>query len=184
MATVFPKASALRRGYAQDDVDAFFSRARSAYEGGVPASQFSGKQVQRASFPLKFGGYDTRSVDSALNRLEAAFVQRDKVDFISVNGEAQWHARIAEQATTLYPRLLRPNGERFSNPPRGEKGYSAEEVDALLERITAYFDNNTPLTVADVRFALFKPAKGKAAYREDQVDAYLGRMVEILLSAS
>lgn len=184
MAAVFPKAGAFRRGYEPQDVDAFFMRARSAYEGGVPASQFSGKQVQNAAFPLKMGGYDTRSVDSALNRLEAAFVQRDKVDFISVNGEAQWHARVAEQATTLYPRLLRPNGERFSHPPRGTKGYQAAEVDALLERITAYFDSNAPLTVGDVRFALFRAAKGTQAYREDQVDAYLGRMVEILLAAS
>ena len=184
MATIFPKAPAFRRGYSPADVDAFFARARSAYEGGVPASQFSGKQVQRASFPLKLAGYDTRSVDSALNRLEAAFVQRDKIDYISVNGEAQWHARVAERATSLYPRLLRPSGQKFSNPPRGERGYRAEEVDALLDRITAYFDKNEPLTVADVRFALFRPAKGKSAYREDQVDAYLGRMVEILLSAS
>ena len=184
MAAIFPKSGALRPGYVPDQVDQFFKRAREAYEGGIPADQFSSQNVQRAAFELKRGGYDTRAVDSALNRLEAAFVQRDKVDFISVNGESQWHARVAEQATALYPRLLRPDGERFSHPPKGEKGYNAAQVDELLGRLTAYFDKNEPLTVSNVRLALFDSAKGSAAYREDQVDAYLGRAVQILLAAS
>ncbi len=184
MAATFPKSGTFRRGYKPDQVDQFFARAREAYEGGIPVSQFSAQQVQQVAFELKYGGYDTRAVDSALNRLEAAFVQRDKVDFISVNGESQWHAHVAEQATTLYPRLLRPDGDRFSRPPKGEKGYSAAQVDEMLGRITAYFDRGEPLTVGDVRFVLFDSAKGKSAYREDQVDAYLGRMVEILLCAS
>lgn len=183
MSTVFPKAGALRRGYDPEWVDTFFEQARSAYEGGIPSQEFSGQQVQQASFPLRMGGYDTRAVDSALNRLEAAFMQRDKMDYIAVNGEAAWYEQVAERATSLYPRLLRPAGERFSAPPRGEKGYNAAEVDAMLDRITLYFDQDQPLALAEVRFALFSPAKGEAAYREDQVDAYLGRVVEVLLAA-
>lgn len=173
-----------RRGYHPEWVDAFFEEARSAYEGGIPQEVFSYPQVGQAAFPLKVGGYDTRAVDAALNRLESAFVQRDRMDFISVNGEAQWFAHIAEQATVLYPRLLRPAGERFSHPPKGERGYKAAEVDRLLDRLTAFFDEATPLDVSDVRLALFSRAKGAAAYREDQVDAYLNRVVEILLCAA
>ncbi|MFT0763024.1 DivIVA domain-containing protein [Scrofimicrobium sp. R131] len=184
MAEIFPKAGLLRRGYDRETVDQFFAQARAAYEGGIPAEQFSASQVRQASFELRRGGYDTRSVDSALNRLEAAFTQRDKVDYISVNGEANWYAKVAESATTLYPRLLRPDGARFSHPPRGEKGYRTDEVDALMHRITLFFDQNQPLTVGDVRLALFHSAKGEKAYREDQVDAYLGRVVEIILAAS
>ncbi len=184
MAAIFPKSGMLRPGYSPDQVNQFFARAREAYEGGIPASQFSAQNVQQVAFELKRGGYDTRAVDSALNRLEAAFVQRDKIDFISVNGESQWHAKVAEDATALYPRLLRPDGERFSRPPKGEKGYKADQVDALLKRITAYFDSNEPLTASNVRLALFDQAKGDSAYREDQVDAYLGRTIQILLAAS
>lgn len=184
MAAIFPAVSVFRKGYAKGAVDTFFREARSAYEGGTPGEVFSATQVRTAAFPLKRRGYETRAVDSALNRLEAAFVQRDRMDFISVNGEAEWYARVAEDATVLYPRLLRPAGEKFSHPAKREIGYRADEVDAILDRLTSYFDGGASLEVKDVRKALFSPAKGNAAYREDQVDAYLGRVIEILLSAA
>lgn len=184
MTTAFPKVGFFRRGYHPEWVDAFFEEARSAYEGGIPQEVFSYPQVGQAAFPLKIGGYDTRAVDAALNRLESAFVQRDRMDFISVNGETGWFAHVAEQATGLYPRLLRPAGQRFSHPDGRERGYKANEVDRLLDRLTAFFDEGTPLDVKEVRLALFSSAKENDAYREDQVDAYLNRVVEILLCAA
>ena len=192
MAELFELSGKFRQGYATEDVDVFFERARSAYEGGIPADEFSADDVRRAAFQLVRGGYNTRVVDSALNRLEAAFIQRDRVDYISVNGEAEWYNQVAEDATKLYPRLLRPAGQRFSHPggkgqksgSLGKKGYNAAQVDELLDRLTAYFDDQAALEVSDVRFALFDTAKGEKAYREDQVDAYLGKVVEILLAVS
>lgn len=183
MATIFPTVGVFRKGYEPQSVDAFFQAARSAYEGGTPGEIFSASQVRAAAFPLRRGGYETRAVDSALNRLEAAFVQRDRMDFISVNGENEWYARVAEDATVLYPRLLRPAGRRFAHPVKRELGYRASEVDALLARLTDYFDGRATLDVGDIRKAQFSAARGTDAYREDQVDAYLSRAVEILLCA-
>ena len=118
-----------------------------------------------------------------MSRLEAAFVQRDRADHIAVNGEGAWYEKVADRATTLYPRLLRPYGQRFSHPRSGI-GYNAEQVDDLLDQIAAFFDDREDLAADDVRHALFKAARGKKAYAMGPVDAYLGRAVEILLSVN
>ena len=88
---------------------------------------------------------------------------------------------IAERATTLYPRLLRPEGERFDAPDRG-RGYDRAEVDALLERLTRYFDRDGHLTAEEIRTATFASARRSRAYHEGTVDAYLARAVEVLAS--
>ncbi len=183
MSDAFPSVSFFKKGYDPDLVDDFFEDARRAYEGGVPAEQFSADQVRQATFTLKRGGYRIDAVDEAMNRLEAAFVQRDRADHIAVNGEPAWYERVADRATTLYPRLLRPRGDRFSHPERG-RGYDADEVDDLLDRLADYFDDRGEITVDDIRRAIFQPAKGSKAYMEGAVDAYLGRAVEILLAVS
>ncbi len=181
---IFPCVSSFRRGYSQKHVAAFFEKARNAYEGGMPSSKFSAEQVRLASFPLCRGGYDTKVVDAALNRLEAAFVQRDRAEFISVQGEAEWYDRVAETATTLYPRLLKPEGERFPHPKKGERGYRSDQVDAVLDELSAFFDDEIKLTADDIRMALFDSAKGKKAYSEAHVDIYLGRVIDILQAVS
>ncbi len=181
MSDAFPMTGFWKHGYAPERVDAFFEDARRAYEGGVPAEQFSAQQVRQATFPLKRRGYRVDAVDAAMNRLEAAFVQRDRADHVAVNGESAWLEKVADRATTLYERLLRPRGERFANPESG-RGYDKTEVDDLLDRLAAYFDAGEPLGVDEVRFSVFRPARGKKAYAEGPVDAYLGRAVEILLA--
>lgn len=184
MADEFPKVNVLRRGYEPESVQSFFKQAREAYEGGVATEVFSAPEVRKAAFPLKRGGYSTGAVDSALNRLEAAFVQRDRADYTAVHGESEWFALVTDRATALYPRLLRPAGDRFSHPEGRGKGYKCEQVDALLDRITAYFDDHKPLGVSDVRFALFDTASGSNAYEEAQVDGYLAAVVDVLLSVA
>lgn len=181
MSDAFPTTGFWRHGYARKNVDLFFKDARRAFEGGVPAEQFSAQQVRQATFPLKRGGYQIDAVDAAMNRLEAAFVQRDRADHVAVNGEAAWLEKIADRATTLYERLLRPRGDRFARPSSG-RGYDKDAVDDMLDRLIAYFDSGVPLSVDEVRLCVFPPARGKKAYAEGPVDAYLARAVEILLA--
>lgn len=183
MAESFPRVGIFSEGYDPKAVDRFFEDARRAYEGGVPAEQFSAEQVRQATFLLKRRGYNIKAIDAALSRLEAAFVQRDRANHIAVNGEAAWYQMIADRATTLYPRLLRPQGERFDHP-KDERGYRADEVDALLNRLEAFFNDQDSMTADDVRHAVFRPARGKKAYAEGPVDAYLGRAIEILLAVN
>ena len=166
----FPRVGFFSKGYDRGQVDAFFEDARRAYEGSVPPEQFSAEQVRLATFELKNRGYQIEAVDGAMNRLEAAFINRDRADSVAAEGEAAWYDRVADRATTLYPRLQRPRGERFSNPTSG-RGYSCEEVDDLLDRIAAYFDEAEELTANEIRTATFRPKRGKKAYAEGPVDA-------------
>lgn len=182
MSDFFPKVRFYKKGYSPAEVDEFFDHARQAYEGGVPASEFSSEQVRRAMFPLKRGGYDPVSVDAALDRLEAAFVSRDRAAHVAVNGEEAWLEHVADRATTLYPRLVRPVGERFAHPEDGEVGYRKRDVDEFLERLAGFFDDEEILRADDVRRLTFPSAKGEDAYAEGPVDAYLARVVEILLA--
>lgn len=176
----FPKAKFLAKGYDPAQVDSFFVSARKAYEGGVPAEKFSARQVRQAHFDLVRGGYQTSVIDQAMDRLEAAFLKRDRADNVAVNGTEAWMDHVAKRAMTLYPRLRRPYGERFS-VPKGAKGYDAQEVDQFLDRIALYFDQDEPLSATEVRAVTFKMARGSKAYEEAVVDAYLARMVEVLV---
>ena len=110
MGDAFPTTGIFRRGYGKDAVDEFFIDARHAYEGGLPAEQFSAEQVRQASFPRQRNGYDTQAVDAAMSRLEAAFVQRDRADHIarrhcirvcSAPTDSVFHIPVRELATTL-----------------------------------------------------------------------------------
>jgi DivIVA domain-containing protein len=140
-----------------------------------------GADVRTVAFDLVRGGYATSAVDGALDRLEGAFVRRERAAFVGRQSQKEWMSAVAERATTLYPRLVRPRGERFAPPERG-RGYLADDVDEVLDRLVAYFDRNGTLTSAELRGATFRPARGGRAYAEGPVDAYLDRAVEVLLA--
>ena len=184
MTVDFPTTNVFRQGYDPQQVDAFFAEAREAYEGAQLDGSFGSNDMRNAVFSLRRGGYDPEAVDGALVRLEEEFSKREREHFVAEYGKAKWDEMIGDRAVTLYPRLLRPNGQRFSHPEGAfALGYDSVAVDNLLMRLTNYFDNGAPLTAAEVRAAQFKRGRGKKAYREDQVDAYLARAVEILQSA-
>ena len=88
---------------------------------------------------------------------------------------------LSEQARTLYGRLGRPDGDRFAAPDGRQQGYEPADVDDLCQRLVAYFDKGTPLSAAEVRSATFRRRKGRNAYAEGPVDAFLARAVEVLL---
>ncbi|MDO4664989.1 MAG: cell division protein DivIVA [Actinomycetaceae bacterium] len=180
MSEVFPLTRGFKKGYNPAEVDDFFARARAAYEGGIAAEKFSSPQVRNASFGLVRAGYETGLVDAALDRLEAAFVKRDRADHMAVNGQQAWLERVANRATTLYPRMTRPEGERFAHP-KG-LGYRVEDVDAFIEELAEYFDYGNDLVADDIRAVTFRAARNEKAYEEGVVDAYLARAIEILLA--
>ncbi|PWD50079.1 cell division protein DivIVA [Serinibacter arcticus] len=199
MTELFPRVSATARGYDIEQVDTFFERARRDYEGSVtgdaseqadgpdepdttPAEEpLDASAVRVAAFDLVRHGYAPAAVDAALDRLEAAFVAADRADFIAENGQSSWMSGVVERATTLYERLTRPPRERFAPPERG-RGYDSAQVDALLDRLVAYFDEGTAIKAAQVRSTTFASAPRSRAYAEGPVDAYLDRVVDVLLA--
>lgn len=180
MSKMFPTVSGWTVGYNQEQVREFFDKAREIYEGRSTETLTS-EDVRQSAFDLVRGGYRTADVDASLDRLEAAFIQRERQKFIAENGQDAWMNRIADRATSLYPRLVRPPGQRFASPEKGQ-GYRKEEVDQFIERLTAYFDSGEPLTAAEVRQASFSAARKSQAYAEGVVDAYLDRAVDVLLA--
>lgn len=180
MTRTFRSVGRLRTGYDPDQVDEFFDRARRVYEGDG-SEPMSGRDVRQTAFDLVRGGYVTQSVDAAMDRLERAFVTRQRAEFIAAHGQQAWMDHLAGQARTLYGRLTRPDGERFAPARRGEQGYLAEDVDALCHRLVEYFDHGQTLTSDEVRHATFRRATGHHAYGEGAVDAFCDRAVEVLL---
>lgn len=181
MTGMFRTAGRLHNGYDPDQVDEFFDRARRAYEDRHSVGQLDGHDVRRTAFDLVRGGYDTESVDAAMDRLERAFTERRRSDFIAASGQAAWMEHLADRARTLYDRLRRPDGEKFAPARRGDQGYDKDEVDDLCDRLVAYFDRGARLTSDEIRHATFRHAKGRHAYAEGPVDAFLDRAMEVLL---
>jgi DivIVA domain-containing protein len=181
MTETFPRSGRWASGYDVEQVDEFFERARAAYEADPSLEEMSAEEVRTAAFDLVRHGYDPGHVDAALDRLEGAFVQRARARSIGATGQDDWMNDVAARATTLYPRLVRPAGERFAPPERG-RGYAAEAVDALLDRLIDYFDDGAELTAADIRSATFPSAARDRAYAEGPVDAFLDRAIDVLLA--
>ncbi len=177
---MFPHVGRWSRGYEPDQVDLFFARARIAYEGPLEASM-PADEVRNTSFDLTRGGYTPSVVDDAMDRLEAAFYRRERAAFVALNGMGEWKARTERLLHTLQPRAARPAGVRFARPAHGP-GYRAADVDALVDRIIARFASDAPLTSDEIRAASFGNARGRAAYAEGPVDAYLDRALQVLLA--
>lgn len=180
MTKVFSTVSRLRHGYDTEEVDEFFDHAREVYEGTAD-EPLTSRDIQTCAFDLTHGGYSTTEVDAALARLESAFVARERHEFTLARGSQAWMADLAERAQSLYGRLGRPEGERFERARRGTQGYDVADVDALCDRLVAYFDRTAALSAEDVRSALFRRRSGRKGYAEAPVDAFFARAVEVLL---
>lgn len=177
---MFPHVGRMSRGYEPDQVDLFFARARTAYDGPLDDALHA-EEVRNASFDLVRGGYTPGVVDGALDRLEAAFFRRERAAFVALNGMSEWKARTERLTHTLQPRAARPAGLRFASPEHGQ-GYRAADVDALIDRLAAFFEGNGTFASEDIRSANFRSARGHAAYAEGPVDAYLDRALQVLLA--
>jgi len=178
MAAMFTKVKGMKKGYDADEVEDFFEHAREVYEG-VSSEPLVHRDIHTAVFDVVRGGYDTDEVDAALNRLEDAFVAKERQTVVATQGQAAWANILNERARSMYPRLQRPHGEKFDHPRKF--GYSIEHVDALCDNLVRFFDGQLRVTAAELRVVTFPQAKGKNAYDEASVDAFVARGVEILL---
>ncbi|MCF2705742.1 DivIVA domain-containing protein [Arcanobacterium haemolyticum] len=166
-------------GYEPGEVDEFLARAKAAYSEGDSA-KFDELDVRNAAFSSKRHGYSPEAVDAALDRLEAAFIQARRAQVVQTSGENAWLNDTYAQAKSLYPRLLRPAGERFRDAEGW--GYLKDEVDAVIDQLADYFDGKASLSSAQLRDVSFKAAKNENAYDEAVVDTYLERAMTVLVS--
>lgn len=183
MDTNFPRMSGWKSGYDPIQVDSFFKRARESFDRAEPQpGDLDARAVRTVGFDLVRKGYHVGVVDAALDRLEDAFAKRSRDRLVSRSGHESWVQELTRAASSLRGRLSRPVAERFNHPPQGDVGYDIQEVDALCDRIDGYFTRGQAMSVDEVRRVLFTVRKGKKAYDEDQVDAFIDRVVEVMAS--
>lgn len=184
MADTFPRANKIGKGYDVEQVEAFLTRARAAYEDSGRGPAMTSWHVRTVGFDLVRGGYEVEAVDAALDRIEDAFARREKQRGEERAGSAGWQNQLRTQEQSLRAQLARPDGQRF---PRGsglELTYDIEQVDELCERVEAAFASGRPMAPDAVRLAVFKSRRGARGYREAAVDAFLDRVVELLVVAT
>jgi DivIVA domain-containing protein len=169
-------------GYNAKQVDQFLQRARVSLETPTAAVHLiKSGDVRAVSFDPVKGGYSAAVVDAALDRLEDAFARRERDELIAASGEDAWLREIGNLSGILRGRLHRPDGERFRRPSKGKaRSYNTVDVDRLCRQLLGYLEEDKPLSVDNVRRAVFRPAVGKDGYEENQVDAFLDRVVELM----
>ena len=169
-------------GYNARQVDEFLQRARISLETPAAAARpIKSLDVRAVSFDPVKGGYSATTVDAALDRLEDAFARRERDELIAEQGEEAWLRQIGQLSATLRGRLHRPDGERFRRPAKKKtRSYNTRDVDRLCADLIGYLEEDKPLSVDNVRRAVFRPAVGQDGYEETQVDAFLDRVVELM----
>ncbi|NLT54027.1 MAG: DivIVA domain-containing protein [Actinomycetales bacterium] len=181
MSDTFPRVGRMSRGYDVDQVETFLARARRAYEDIGRGPTMTSWHVRTVGFDLVRGGYDVDAVDAALDRIEDAFARREKQRGEERSGQAAWQTQLRTQEQSLRAQLARPDGERFPRGSGMELTYDIDQVDDLCRRIEDSFATGRPLPPDIVRLAVFKGRRGSRGYREASVDAFLDRVVELLV---
>jgi len=176
---VFPRVKKKSRAYDADQVDAFLARARASYDApdGTGAAM-SAADLRTVSFDLRAGGYSAAHVDAALDRLEDVFAAREREAALAALGEQGWRERARVRAQAIQERLSRPAGHKFARTGVFTSGYDRNAVDRFGVRVLAYLGGEGPLSLNDVRTVAFRTRVN--GYREDQVDALLDAVIEVM----
>jgi DivIVA domain-containing protein len=177
----FPDAPRRQRGYDRRAVDEFLERARASFEKtDQDDERIDAAAVRQVAFPLVRGGYSIAAVDGALGRLEDAFAAAEREREVSSVGPETWVERARVQAQEILEHLSRPKGRRFSRTSWLTFGYRIDEVDLISDKLARYFESGDPVTVDQVRGVAFRMQRG--GYREEQVDALLDAVVDVMLA--
>lgn len=177
----FQRARRSAKGYDILQVEDFLEDAKRAYAApaGTPAV-LSSADIRRTGFNIRRGGYATAAVDSALERLEDAFAERERSTRLQLAGQEGFAAEIRARAQEILGRVARGKRRKFKRASAFTLGYKTKEVDEFCERIVDYLQYGKALTPDEVRTVSFRVVKG--GYRETQVDALLDAVIEVMLA--
>ena len=173
----FNRTDEIELGYDPADVDPIIELARRQF--AEPTSRvLDASKLRAAQFRLVKGGYQIAAVDQALERLDDAFAVNEAKRLTAQRGHHGAFMFLEELKATLVSRAERPSGHKFKRNPLWQKGYSKHQVDLLLASVAGYFAGTDRITVEQLRRTVFSPRWG--GYVENQVDAYIDRVVEHL----
>lgn len=174
----FPLATPKALGYEQAAVDAFLERARQAFQG--TDSSLTSAELRTVTFPMVKGGYLPAEVDSAVERLEDTFAEREREARISEVGLERWNAEARELAQEILNRIGRAKGRRFRRAGIVSYGYNVADVDAFADRVHDFFTAGAQLSRSEVRTIVFRPQI--RGYDESQVDFLLDELIRVMLA--
>ena len=178
---MFRTVSGLKQGYDPDEVDDFFAHARAVYEQGPAAG--AGQQgrprrrVRHGARRVRHRG-GRRGARPAGGRVRGPVPRGVRRDAGPAGRGWTTSASRRARCTAAW---VAPTATGSPPPDGRQQGYEPADVDELCQRLVAYFDKGTPLSAAEVRSATFRRRKGRNAYAEGPVDAFLSRAVEVLL---
>lgn len=178
MPSSFPRVRGRRLGYDPTEVDSFIAVARSEFEHR--AGSLRAEDIRRTAFAMRRGGYATPAVDSALERLEDAFAQRERDAALQHGGERAYYAGTRQLAKEIIARLERPDGTRFARVGFSHLGYAVRDVDAFAREARSYFEDGSHVPVERVRSIAFRAKRG--GYSEAQVDLVIDGLIETMLA--
>ncbi|HSP76421.1 MAG TPA: DivIVA domain-containing protein [Cryobacterium sp.] len=178
--TTFPRTGKKTLGYSASQVEEFLAVARKAYDSSDDSALLTAEDIRHTAFNMQKGGYSPAHVDAALERLEDAFATRDRDRAARSQGSEAWLAEVHDTAQVLVNRLSRKDGQRFHRVSVLSVGYNRADVDRFAQRLVRYFEDGFPVTVDEVRCAVFRPQRG--GYREVQVDVVLDSVVDVMLA--
>lgn len=180
-AGAFPFAEGKELGYRVDQVDAFLDRARQTYDAGAAVERpVTSHEIRSTAFKLKKRGYSARFVDAAMDRLEEVFFEREKRIAMREFGEDAWWSDVKQKLSEVRGRIERERGKRFRRRGVFATGYNISQVDAFLDRVSKMFAGTDALSTTDVRTVVFHSQW--RGYDEDQVDALLDAVIDLLLA--
>ena len=175
----FPLSKRRAKGYAPASVDAFLARARAAFEGDEDPA-ITAEAVRTVAFPLVKQGYSVAAVDAALGRVEDAFAVKEREAAIGRAGAQAWVESARENAQIILDRLSRPRGKRFARSGWLRFGYRIDEVDIVADKLRGYFERGSAVSADQVRGVAFRMQR--RGYREEQVDAVLDAVIDVMLA--
>jgi DivIVA domain-containing protein len=172
-----PLVKGRRFGYDKAQVDSFISMARQQYENPI-GHLLTAERIRETEFDLVRGGYQVTTVDAALDRIEDALADREiqkKLESRGLDSVSDHLDRVREIVQT---RAARPKRKRFDRVSWPTRGYNKREVDRLCNLVLEHVINQEQLTMVEVRRIVFSAQRG--GYAENQVDAFIDRVIQIL----
>ncbi|AHH94160.1 hypothetical protein GCM10010174_04330 [Kutzneria viridogrisea] len=157
----FPRPGGGRRGYREDEVDAFLEQVAETLAGRGSLTADNVREVTFTQERPGRHGYDPHRVDAFLDQVERQ-LRRGGVAPTRLRGSSELAA----------VRL-----------PRAAHGYDPAEVDAFLARAAATLDGRGTMTASEVYRTRFSATSGlRRGYRVSAVDALLDELEQELRS--
>ncbi len=172
---MFSRAAKL--GYNIEQVEKFLAAAKEQYLD-PRVERFTVSSLREIRFDLQKNGYLITAVDSAIEKLEDVFAQRELEQKLITLGYGEFVQELNALKELLTSRISRKKGHKFDRRRWPNQGYNLKQVDQLCSQLATHLAGTLLVSAKDVRLSVFKTKRG--GYAEHQVDAFIDKFVELI----